>query len=223
MRYIPIIITLLIALIYVLNKQFPGVIDSNRLDIFYMIAILLSLITGLIRSRIPISILARNILIWIVTALVFVVGYTYRYELNEIKDRIYSELDPATVQSPSPGVAIINIGSSGHFMTNVVVNGTKIRVLIDTGASTVFLTKEDASRIGIDLSSLTYNAMVQTANGNNFAAPIKLDQIQIGSIVIKNVRAMVSREEGGISLLGMSFLSKLSSYSVEKGQLILQQ
>lgn len=84
------------------------------------------------------------------------------------------------------------------------------------------LTAADARKAGVDLKSLVFDTPVSTANGAARAADVNLDQIAIGPIVVRNVPAPVARlgalEE---SLLGMSFLERLKSYTVERGRLIL--
>ena len=92
--------------------------------------------------------------------------------------------------------------------------------MFDTGASTVVLTAEDARRIGLDAAGLDFSAEVSTANGSAMAAPTRLARVAVGPIVVRNVRALVTRP-GAMreSLLGMSFLEQLQSYGVERGRL----
>ena len=94
--------------------------------------------------------------------------------------------------------------------------------LFDTGASAVVLTAEDARRAGVETSRLVFDVPVATANGAAMAAETRLDQIAVGPIVMRNVPAMVARR-GALdgSLLGMSFLERLKSYTVEHDRLIL--
>ena len=77
-------------------------------------------------------------------------------------------------------------------------------------------------RVGLDASRLDFSADVTTANGAALAAPVRLARVAVGPIVVRNVRALVTRpgamEE---SLLGMSFLEQLDSYKVERGRLTL--
>jgi len=86
-------------------------------------------------------------------------------------------------------------------------------MIVDTGASSIVLTPEDAKKAGIDLEKLTYRVPVLTANGRTVAARIRLDEVAIGPLDRTKVEALVARE-GALtqSLLGMSFLSRLRSY-----------
>jgi len=92
----------------------------------------------------------------------------------------------------------------------------------DTGASAVVLTAEDARRAGVETSRLVFDVPVATANGGAMAAEARLDQVAIGPIVMRNVPALVARR-GALdeSLLGMSFLERLKSYTVERDRLVM--
>ena len=111
---------------------------------------------------------------------------------------------------------------SGEFAIAGRVNSARVTFLFDTGASAVVLTAEDARRAGVETSRLVFDVPVATANGAAMAAEMRLDQIAVGPIVMRNVPAMVARR-GALdeSLLGMSFLERLKSYTVERDRLIL--
>lgn len=118
----------------------------------------------------------------------------------------------------------IRASRDGHYYAKARMNGAEIDVLIDTGASGVALTWEDARRIGINLSSSDFTLRTQTANGTARAAPITISDISVGNVSVGNVQGSVA-EQGklGITLLGMSFLGRLSRAEMRNGVLILQQ
>jgi aspartyl protease family protein len=95
--------------------------------------------------------------------------------------------------------------------------------LVDTGASAVALSYEDAERIGLRPKTLKYDVKVQTANGEGEAARVILKEVEIDNVRVSNVQGMVL-QRGALNgtLLGMSFLSRLRSFSVENGKLILK-
>ena len=101
----------------------------------------------------------------------------------------------------------------GHFVAETNVGGVSVQMIVDTGASTIVLTPEDAKAMGFDMNALTYGVPVQTANGRSFAAQVRLTNVAIGPIRIRNVEALIA-QPGTLhqSLLGMSFLSRLRSY-----------
>ncbi len=117
----------------------------------------------------------------------------------------------------------LNAGAGGHFTTSASINNRSIDVLVDTGASAVALSQEDAQRIGLKPRNLKYDVPVSTANGQGKAARVMLREVEIGSVRVQNVEGLVL-EEGALrgTLLGMSFLSRLRSFSVEDGKLVLK-
>jgi aspartyl protease family protein len=100
--------------------------------------------------------------------------------------------------------------AGGHFVTTVVINGVSMRFMVDTGASLVTLSGDDAKRAGI--SFLTgQKAILQTANGTTPAYRVKLDTVRLGDITLNNVDGVVVEGNvmGNLGLLGLSFLNRL--------------
>jgi aspartyl protease family protein len=118
----------------------------------------------------------------------------------------------------------IKAGANGHYYTEAEVNGRRIPVLVDTGASLVALTWDDARDAGIFTRESDYTQRVSTANGVARVATVVIDQISIGDVVVRNVAAAVS-EPGKLrtSLLGMSFLGRLDRFDIRNGVLVLQE
>lgn len=118
----------------------------------------------------------------------------------------------------------IKAGTHGHYYTEAEVNGRRVPVLVDTGASLVALTWDDARDAGIYTHESDYTQRVSTANGVARVAPVVIDQISIGDVVVRNVAAAVS-EPGKLrtSLLGMSFLGRLDRFDIRNGVLVLQE
>ena len=114
-------------------------------------------------------------------------------------------------------------GSGGHFVTTADINGQDITVLVDTGATAVALSYEDAEAAGLKPHGLDYSVKVSTANGEGKAARVKLRYVMIDNVKVRDVDGLVLQE--GVmkgTLLGMSFLSRLRSFTVEDGKLILK-
>jgi aspartyl protease family protein len=122
------------------------------------------------------------------------------------------------------GVEELSPDSYSQYRANIEVNGARIQTLVDTGASWVALTAEDARQLNLDPPRSAYTIKTQTANGVAMSAPVKLREIRIGNITVYDVDALVS-EPGklGVSLLGMSFLRKLSSFQVADGRFVMKQ
>lgn len=149
--------------------------------------------------------------------------YAYRFELSDVADRVMSEIAPGEPTVGRGGEVIVNRRIGGEFVVRARVNDRPVAFLFDTGASMVVLTAEDAARVGIDTRALAFDVDVVTANGAAKAAPTRLDRIAVGSILLRNVRALVARPGAmSESLLGMSFLENLQSYTVERGRLVMR-
>jgi aspartyl protease family protein len=120
-------------------------------------------------------------------------------------------------------IAELRANSHGHFVTNASINGHDIAVLVDTGATAVALSFEDADTAGLRPSYLDFDVPVSTANGMAKAARVKIDRIAIDGVEVDDVDALVL-PEGALrgTLLGMTFLGKLSSFRVEDGVLLLR-
>lgn len=132
---------------------------------------------------------------------------------------------PAEVQRTAGDRTMqIKAGSDGHYHADADVNGRSIQVMVDTGASIVALTFEDAERAGIFVRPSDFTHRVSTANGISKVAPVTLDRVQIGEITVRDVRAAVI-EAGKLktTLLGMSFLGRLSRTEMSRGVLILTE
>jgi len=149
--------------------------------------------------------------------------YAYRFEAAEFAERLMGELFPGEPQIGAGGEVIVNRRLGGGFVVPATIDGKRVAMLFDTGASTVVLRAEDAARVGLDAGKLSFDVDVVTANGAASAAEITIDRMAVGPIVARNVRALVARRGAlGESLLGMSFLERLQSYGVERGRLVLK-
>jgi aspartyl protease family protein len=187
-------------------------------------AILLWLVLGGLRSARP-SDIARIVsaaAVWAALMIALTGVYAYRFEASDIAGRIAGQFFPSEPQVGRGGEVIINRRLSGEFAITGRVNGARATFLFDTGASAVVLTAADARRAGVDAGDLTFDVPVATANGAAMAAEARLDRIAIGPIIMRNVPALIARR-GALdeSLLGMSFLERLKSYTVERNRLIL--
>ena len=113
-------------------------------------------------------------------------------------------------------------GPGGHYLIEAVVNGAPVDFLVDTGASDIVLTLEDAERLGLQPETLRFTQRFATANGEVRGAPVVLREIRIGQFSMFEVPASVNEAPLGVSLLGMSFLGQLNGYQVEEGRLVLR-
>jgi len=179
-----------------------------------------SVVLALFRDRFSEALQAA--LVWVVIALLLVVGYTYRAELREGGERVLAELIPGRPVSHGRMVEIAR-GNSGEFQVSTNVNGARVSMVLDTGASAVVLTQDAARAAGLPLEVLAYTVNIDTANGRARAAAVTLDRVAVGTIVERAVPALIAQPgQLKTSLLGMSFLNRLDSYSVNSEKLVLR-
>lgn len=165
-------------------------------------------------------------------------------------DRISAEPDEAAESEPAPGeppppvveefepppepVPMIQVfegrrvsieaDANGHYVVDARINGRVVPAMVDTGATTVAITSDTARKLGIVPARSAFTQPVATANGVVDAAPVTLRDVRIGSIVVREVEALVIPGEGlGTNLLGMSFLGRLQKFESSRGRLILVQ
>ena len=127
-------------------------------------------------------------------------------------------------QAGGLGRTEIMAGRSGHYQAKVEIDGRQLDMLVDTGATIVALSNEDAGRIGVHPSQSDYTVPMSTANGVAKAARVRLREVRVGQVSAHDVEAVVM--PAGLlreSLLGMSFLKQISGFEVASGRLVLRQ
>ena len=125
------------------------------------------------------------------------------------------------IDSASASELLIRANGAGHFLIDADVERAKIRFLVDTGATMVVLSPEDARRAGLSEDRLKFSREVSTANGNVRVAPVTLRKFKVGQIVLRDVEAVVNSAPMRVSLLGMSFLRRLDGWQVKGDKLYL--
>ena len=114
-----------------------------------------------------------------------------------------------------------NPASNGHYYIPALMNGREVSFIADTGATSIFLTQNDARRIGLNVDNLNYSKVYNTANGQVKAAQTIVPTFKVGPIELSNVEISVSSVASGQSLLGMTFFRQLTSYDVKNNTLTL--
>jgi aspartyl protease family protein len=195
--------------------------DISSLGVKVVIVVFLgALVLALFRERFTQAL--ESALIWAVIAVLLAVGYTYRFELREVGDRVLAELVPGHAATRGRVVEIARSGN-GNFAVTAQVNGARVSMVLDTGASSVVLTQEAAKAAGLPLEVLSYSVTVDTANGRTRAAPVTIDRIAVGGIVERSVPALIAqRGQLRSNLLGMSFLNRLEGWEVRGDRLVLR-
>ncbi|MBB5276015.1 aspartyl protease family protein [Rhizobium rosettiformans] len=127
------------------------------------------------------------------------------------------EVAAKPVAATPSGQTVLTMAPNGHYTGTFRINGKPIEAMVDTGASLVAINVSTARRLGFSPAALDFQHQVRTANGSTKAAHVVLDRIEIGSIRVRNVDAVVLGDEAlSSTLVGMSFMQKLKSYTAEK-------
>lgn len=151
--------------------------------------------------------------IWAVIAFFLVVAYAFQPEAQLIWNRIVGAALPSEPMQSADGAVNVRMAEDGHYHVVARVNGERIEMMVDTGASTVVLPKSVARDLGVDVDRLSFTTPFQTANGMVMGARFQLKVVEIGGIVRRDVPASVVPDLDE-PLLGMSFINTLSAYSV---------
>ncbi len=217
---------LLIVLLILVARHGEGTVGplstGDFASLSYKILLLVFLGAGVLiifRERFTQALTA--VLLWVLLALILVAGYSYRFELRDVADRVLAELVPGHVIARGRTVEVAR-AVNGDFDVVAQINGARVAMVLDTGASSVVLTRDDAKAAGLPLEVLAYTANIDTANGRTLAAPVRLDRVAIGGLVERSIDALVAQPgQLKVSLLGMSFLNRLRSWEVHGDRLLL--
>ena len=217
------VIALCIGLAVALNKLFPGsASDADTPFIVRTVAILALVSSGLLFARnIKWKQTALHVGMWLAVGMVLLLGFAYQEELLDVGMRLRASLMPSYAVQTGAHAMQIAEGEGGSYSVYGTVNGKPVHFLVDTGASDVVLTPSDAKKIGLDPDALAYDKPYGTANGIGYGASVVLDELTVGGIRFTKVRASVNRTEIGDSLLGMTFLRRLKSFSFGDRKLVL--
>ncbi len=213
----------LVLLLVGLDRMFPdwgGRADSFSLVYFIALAAVMAG-PAFLYSRSRFKANMKNAAIWLGLFAVMIIGASFWEEIRGLGNRVAGNLVPgrAVVQGEEIWV---QRAEGGHFWLLAEVNGVEVRFLVDTGASTVALTMKDAERLGYDLAPENFVGSARTANGVVKFAPIRIGSIDISGFEMRDVEATVIGGELNTSLLGMSYLSRLSGFEFRGDRLYLK-
>lgn len=188
---------------------------DDQAQLLYLSLLGLFLVLGLFstfRSRFIASM--QQAAIWGLIFCGLIIVYSFR-------DVIEQELYPGTAVIVNGDEIELSRARDGHFYAILEINGNDVEFIVDTGATSVVLTQDDAERIGFDPEALRYLGRANTANGTVRTATVRLDQVRFGGTVVNDLKAAVNEGPMFSSLLGMSYLSRFSRIEIEGEKLRL--
>jgi aspartyl protease family protein len=200
-----------------------GLDDHQQISLLYRLGLLVLVGSALARMfRGRYGDVARMTLIWVGVIVALAVGYTYRAELKDVSNRVMAQLVPGYAAGRGRTVELART-AAGDFHVSTLVNGARVPMVLDTGASTVMLTREAAIAAGLPVEMIKYSVNIETANGRTYAAAAIIDRIAVGGIVERAIPALIA-QPGTLktSLLGMSFLSRLEGFEVRGDKVVMR-
>ncbi len=190
--------------------------QDQSIDIVWYIGGIILVASALIARRPGFKAIAGSVIAWVVIAGIVYAIVDHRDQLAGLAARV-----GIGDQSVEGETTRIRMASDGHFWARVELNGVPRRMLIDSGATTTAISQATADAAGIRDSG-GYPVLIDTANGQILAKRASIDTLQLGSLKINDLNAIVSDRFGGTDVIGMNFLSRLGSWRVEGGTLILE-
>lgn len=128
---------------------------------------------------------------------------------------------PAAPAASASRTLVVRAGHGGHFWVEAEIDGATVPFMVDTGATSVTLSRDAAAALGLRLGERDYTDPHHTANGIVRTAPVQLREVRIGALAVRDVDAAVNPRLAGVSLLGLSFLKRLDGYEVRGDRLML--
>lgn len=192
-----------------------GLDPDAQARLFYLSLLVIALIGGVIhqyRGRLGAAI--QNMAIWGLIFCGLILVYGFREELA-------MQLSIGAPQQVSETEVRLRRGGDGHFHARVQVEGVEVDFMVDTGATEIVLSPEDARRIGFDVDSLAFTRRAQTANGVVRGALVTLRVMRLGGFTDHDVPAVVNEVGLPRSLLGMRYLERFQSIRIEGATLTL--
>lgn len=193
---------------------------DQSLQVIAAIMMLVLVGSSLVSRRLPIGQVARMVAGWLLIFAAVLVGYSYRFELNAVVQRVAGDLLGERGQTVGDTLRV-PMAPDGHFWVRARVNGHEQRFLIDSGATTTALSADAAEAADLEIERGGFPVLINTANGTVEADRTQIRRLSLGPIVAKDMAAVVSPAFGDMNVLGMNFLSSLQSWRVEGQTLIL--
>jgi clan AA aspartic protease (TIGR02281 family) len=168
-----------------------------------------------------VSAFAHTFVLLMAITLVAVLVYGYRYEISKLGDRLLATLMPSHGYSVDPETVSYFADANGQFWIRARANGIDFPFLVDTGATSIVFNKADARRLGFDPEVLRFDGIALTPNGRVRCAVVRLREVAIGQMVMRDVPALIDDGDLSYPLLGMEFLRRVSAIEIKNGTLTI--
>lgn len=190
--------------------------DNSPYILFYILAAVL-VGSSLMARQIPMGKALKMALAWVGIFAVAFVLFAFRSEFSTFGQRLRAEALGTPIQAGE--TLRVPVADDGHFYVDVMINGHEVRLMVDSGASVTTVSRNVAEEADMDITAR--RSLVSTANGPASVSKAYAGSLELGSIVRTDFPVDVS-DQDDVNLLGMNFLSSLSSWRVEGNYLVLQ-
>ncbi len=188
---------------------------------FYYGLLIVLVGSSLVARRMPWRRAVVMLAAWLaIFGLIFLLS-SYRTELAGIGNRLKTEALGQPRQQVEGRLLRVAVADDGHYWVQASVNGVEARFLIDSGASFTALSDDLARRAGVEIDAMRV-AVLDTANGSINARRGTVSRLQVGPLRAADLPVVVSPAFGPVNVLGMNFLSKLKSWRVDGGEMLLE-
>ncbi|WP_341808304.1 TIGR02281 family clan AA aspartic protease [Wolbachia endosymbiont (group E) of Neria commutata] len=160
----------------------------------------------------------KNLAVWLL--IIVITAMLIDSQGDKLSDSFLSTFIPHQGRVQGNGSIEFTKSRDGHFYILAQINNRSIIFLVDTGATDIVLSQQDAFRTGINLQNIQNFKTYETAKGQIKAGVVRIPQIKIGNFLINDVQASVNTHAMSYSLLGMSFL-RYFDFIVKDNKLIL--
>ncbi|MEP7007390.1 MAG: TIGR02281 family clan AA aspartic protease [Sphingomonas bacterium] len=184
------------------------------------LVLLFLLIAVLLARRAPVFRTLLSFATWgaIIALLLVVVGQRERFDPYLGQFARMLKLDGQEVVGKE---VRIRMSRDGHFWARTRIGGVERRMLIDSGATVTALSTDTAAAAGLEVQNPMVPIVLNTANGQITAQTSTIEELRLGDIMARDLAVVVSPAFGDTDVLGMNFLSRLKSWRVEEGVLVL--
>jgi aspartyl protease family protein len=210
--------------VWALARAYPGRLaePADWQNVLWSGGMLALVGSSLLARRIPLSHALRNILIWGALAVVLVAGYSFRDQFAGVAAQVRSAMDPAHPVALAAHEMLLSQDADGQYYAVGKVNGQAVTFMLDTGASDIVLSPQDAQRVGVDMAALHFDTPYETANGEAYGARSTAGDLSLGAFRLTDVPVSINQKPMRTSLLGMTFFKRLDSYAFEGRRLRLK-
>ena len=192
-------------------------------SLIWGVVCILLLLSSLAARRLPLGYVAKAAFAWIAIFAALFAIFSFRFEFQAVWARVKADISGTAGQSVNGNEISIRRQDDGHYWLQLGVNGTPVRFMIDSGATTTAVNADTARETGIEVDTTGYPVFLNTANGRVTAQRGVVQSLMIGSQEIGQHNVVVSESFGDTNVLGMNFLDSMQSWKVEGNVMTLKQ